>query len=170
MPPSFPVLADTTTQSPWLRAWTAACLVLQDTTVRRRGWPKCLGNARLVSNSAFVYFFQRHNHIHTAWFLRVRTLSSAPAFIVSRGRQASLKQSKRLAGREQRVHIKHETSQFNTSQSFYFSSLYSFIPAFQQQQQLLDNPLYIIYLCTKAPNSLAPYANYLMHAHDSGRY
>lgn len=53
---SFPVLVDTTTQSPWLRVWTAACRVPQDTTVRRRGSPECLENARLVSNSVCVFF------------------------------------------------------------------------------------------------------------------
>lgn len=65
MPPSSPVLVATTTQSLWLRVWTAACLVLQDTTVKRKGSPKCLESARLVSNRVFVYFNTRYNDTHT---------------------------------------------------------------------------------------------------------
>lgn len=136
MPPSFRVLVDTTTQSPWLRVWTAACLVLQDTTVRRRGWPKCLENARLVSKGVCLclFFFpplslQRYNHSSTVQFLSVLCAN----LFVSRGQPVSPKQSGRLGAREPRVHIKHETSQLNSGLINHYLTLLSL-----QKQELLD--------------------------------
>lgn len=116
MPPSFLVLVDTTTQSPWLRVWTAACLVLQDTTVRRRGWPRCLENARPVRNSVFFYFLLKMQSKPCRLVSQCQDFVLCASLFVSRGWQASPKQSRRLVGREQRVHIKHGESQLNTSQ------------------------------------------------------
>lgn len=146
MPLSFLVLVDTTTQSPWLRVSTAACLVLQDTTVRRKDWPKCLGNARPVSNGVFVYFYQRYNRSHTAYSFSVSGLCE-PICLQGPGK-ASPKQPGRLVGREQRVHIKHGTSQLNTSYISHYITFPLFTPlhAFQHQQQLLVPCILFMYV------------------------
>lgn len=101
----------------------------------------------------------------TAWFLSVRTLSSVPAYLsLGAGRSVQSSLEDLAAGnKECTLSTKHHSWNQPHQSSLCFSSLYTLTQPFQQQQQLLDNSLYVIHLCAKAQNSLAPYANPLMH-------
>lgn len=76
MPPSSPAHEAITTLSRWPTAWTAACPVLQATTVRKSACPLCQGNVKLVSTPpGWDYFFFINLILNSFWISTIEFIT-----------------------------------------------------------------------------------------------